>query len=147
MALAANSNVRTRGGSSRGVEQAQAEDAVVFYAGGLVGVDLADGLIKKWDDVATYRLMGLVLEGVTGDTSASPPVEIRMNTSGPVIERVSVTGAASQGDNGELVYATDDNTYTLTPTANVNAVGRVARYHSGTTCDVKLFTPDEYRGL
>jgi hypothetical protein len=48
---------------------------------------------------------------------------------------LSVTGVASADDVGQTVYASDDDTFTLTSTSN-SSIGKVARWISGTTCVV-----------
>lgn len=49
---------------------------------------------------------------------------------------LSVTGVTGVGDVGTTVYASDDDTFTLTSTSNT-AVGKIARYISGTKVDVE----------
>lgn len=129
------------------VQAVPALNGDILYAGALLGVD-ADGYAAPWSDAAGMTLLGICMKQVTGDTSASPVPEANVSSSGMILRQISVTSAAGQTDVGALVFATDDNTFALglTPT-NVQAVGRVSRYYSGTTCDVQLFTPGEYLGL
>lgn len=52
---------------------------------------------------------------------------------------VSVTGTAAVTDTGKPVFASDDQTLTLTRPARGNPVGMVAKWYTGTTCDVLMF--------
>jgi len=67
-----------------------------------------------------------------------------VDISGVILHRISVAGS-SDANVGDLVYATDENTYTMTATTGNGAVGWLSRFDAGTTADVKLFTPGEYR--
>tara|TARA_R100000808_G_scaffold9782_1_gene26541 strand:- start:3383 stop:3820 length:438 start_codon:yes stop_codon:yes gene_type:complete len=129
------------------VQAVPALNGDICYAGALIAID-GDGYAAPWADTAGYVFAGLAMRQVTGDTSASPVPECEINTSGPILKKVAVTGSTGQTDVGVLVFATDDNSLELglTPT-NVKAVGRVSRWYSGTTCDVQLFTPAEYLAL
>lgn len=143
MALSADSFPET---AARGVEAVIVLNAQTIYAGALVGINSA-GFAANWDDTAGFVFGGTALAQATGDTSASPNVEIQLNTSGPIYAKVAVTGSTGQTDVGALCYASDENTFDLSATTNVKAVGIVTRYYSGTTCDVRLFTPAEYQAL
>lgn len=124
-------------------------NALQIYAGGAVGIDDGTGLLVNWSDVATKNWLGIAQQEVLGNTSASPPAEVSVDCEGQILQRVAVTGASAQGDVGDLVYLTSSNFADLTKTAttNVNAIGSIVRWYSSTTCDVRLFTPDEYRAL
>ena len=54
---------------------------------------------------------------------------------------------ASSGVNsiGDLVFSSDENTFTVVPTAGGNPVGYITRFYGGTTCDLKLYSTDAYR--
>lgn len=125
----------------------QAANAVQFYAGSFVGLDVSTGRAVLWSDTANLRWLGMALRKVKGDTTATPIPEVEVNESGAILEKVSVTGVTGIGDQGAPVYATDDDTLTLTPTVNVKAVGRIVRFISGTSVDVELLTPAEYAAL
>ena len=123
-----------------------AANGVTFYAGGLVGINAA-GYLAKWADTAGHKFLGLLLEGVVGNTSASPKKEGRVDESGTTLTGVTISGAA-QSDVNAPVYCTSDNAadLSLTPTDNVRAIGWVSRYVTTDTVDVTLFTPEEYAG-
>lgn len=78
----------------------------------------------------------------TGDTAATPPPEGVVNLEGGVYESIAVTGAASQADVGRPVYVTGGNTYTLTETTHLPAVGVIARWRTGTTSDILFFSAE-----
>ena len=143
MALTANSIPTT---AARGLEAVVVENTTVIFGGALVGISGA-GFATNWADTSGFVFAGLAEEPATGDTGASPAVEISINTSGPIVKDVAVTGATGQTDLGVLVFATDENTYNLAVSTNVKAVGTVSRYYSGTHCDVRIFTPAEYMAL
>ena len=68
---------------------------------------------------------------------------VRVRTRGRVI--LSVTGVTAVTDEGSTVYASDDDTFTLTSTSNT-AIGKVTRYISGTTVEV-YFEAASFRSL
>lgn len=141
MALLADSTVMSRG---RSIGSYQLTNAVTCFAGSLMGLSRTTGYAVLWSDSATLTFLGPAMKGAVGNTSASPPVEVNANESGEVLMKVPVTGVAAITNVGDRVYATDDNTLTLTPTVNTGAIGTVARWYVSTTCDVRLLTPSEY---
>lgn len=146
MALAADLARASHGGSNA-IAAYLRTAAVTYYAGALVGLNPTTGALVLWSDTAGLLFKGLVeqhfpLSDFGINTTA--PNEVSVNESGPVLERVNVVGVASQANVGDLVYATDDNTLTLTATVNVKAIGRISRWHTGVISDVKLFTPEEF---
>lgn len=140
MALSKDEVIMTAGRQNLAYELT---NAVVAFSGALIGLDMATGRAVLWSDSAGVLFLGLNLTKKTGDTTNH--VEAEINCSGPVEKKASVSGVASIANVGDLVYATDDNTLTLTPTVNVGPIGEITRWYVSTTCDVKLFTPDEYR--
>lgn len=143
MALTANSIPTT---AARGLEAEVVANTTVIFGGAIVAITSA-GFATNWADTAGNVLAGLAEGPATGDTSATPPTEITINTSGPIVKNVAVVGSTGQTDVGALCFASDENTYDLSATSNVKAVGAVTRYYSGTNCDVRLFTPAEYQAL
>jgi hypothetical protein len=84
--------------------------------------------------------MGFSQIGQTGNTSATPKEEARINEE-PVYYDVAVTGIAGDNtDNLRLVYATDDNTFTLTRPTRAIPVGIITRYISSSKCRVRFFS-------
>ncbi len=135
-----------RGKSNAGFRSYLVDNGVELFAGALVGLD-ASGHLDKWADTAGHRFVGLLLESATGDTSATPKVEGKVDESGYTIMSATVASVA-QTDVNAPVYCSTDNPadFVLAPTANVGPVGRVVRYVSSGVADVQLFTPAEAAG-
>lgn len=140
-ALARDTSIawRPRGSSSYVVK-----NATTLYAGALVGTD-ANGYLDNWADTAGLKFEGILKEGCVGDTSATPKVEGKVDTSGPTLLSAAVAGATTIASTNALVYCADGNpaSMTLTPTTNVGPIGRVTRWISSAVCDVTLFDPQE----
>lgn len=51
--------------------------------------------------------------------------------------QLAVTGVAAVTDEGSTVYASDDDTFTLSSTGN-SAIGKIVRWVSSTTCIVEF---------
>lgn len=119
-------------------------NAVTVYRGSLIGLVRSTGRATKWSDTAGLDFLGFADKGATGDTSATPPVDVQVDDSGKVLEQVAVTGASAITDNGDWVYAADDGSFTLTPSVNVGPIAKVLKWHTGTTCTIRLLTPQEY---
>lgn len=129
--------------SRGGVRSYVIVDAVELFGGALVGITAA-GFLDNWNNIATTKFQGILLEGATGDTSALPQVEGRVDTSGPTLTGVTLGGSPTQASVGALVYSADGNPASLTLTPGLSdAVGKVVRYDSATSQDVELFTPAE----
>ena len=143
MALSADLARATR---NRGEESYVATAGVTYYVGGLVGVNTATGKCVKFTDVATHKFLGLVCRPHPLTTYGISTIvdEVNVNTSGAILEHVSVATVAAITNVGTKVYATDDNTLTLVACANTKAVGVITRWYLTTYCDVRLFTPAEY---
>lgn len=106
--------------TTQGFVDSYAGEKGMFFAGIL---EHADGLTEKL--------------GATADT---PPPEGGIFLEPTILKRVSVAGVASRGDILKLVYATDNQTLTLTrPATNSTPIAVVVNFHTGTTCDVLLF--------
>ena len=114
-------------------------------AGSLVGIDTDSGYLELWADDADYVFKGVAERGVLGDTVlAAVPPECEVNEQGLILVNVSVAGVTAIASVGAAVYATDDDTLTLTPTSNTKPVGHIVRWNVTTYCDVELVTPGEY---
>ena len=122
-------------------------NAVQVYSGGFVGIRGPDhatpGYLVPYNDEAGIMFAGGAAETTTlGDTTASPPPETRTNVGEKVLVRATVTGVTSRGDILKPVYATDDNTLTLTRPTTGEVIGIVTDWHTSTTCDVLVFAID-----
>ena len=121
-----------------GVRPYVLKNSEVVYGGSLIGID-ADGFAVKWSNAA-LSFAGVALAGATGNTSASPKVEVRVNTSGTTLRNATVASVA-QTNLGDLVYCSTDNPadLVLTPTSAAPPVGKVVRYVSSGVADVEVF--------
>jgi len=97
----------------------------VIYEGALVTID-ADGFATNLvgADAATTFLAGIAFRGVSnaGGASGAKMVKVRR---GQRYYEVALSSAA-QTDVGAVLYATDENTFTLTSTG-AKAIGHVAQ--------------------
>lgn len=142
MALSAET-VREYG--TRSQEFHVVKNGITLYSGALVGLDRSVGRVTTWADDLNYLFLGIAKPettsklGVSGATVFCP-----VDTSGSIIRKVAVTGVTALTDLGKRVYASDDNTLTLTASTKALHVGVIIRWYSSTTCDVRLLTPAEY---
>lgn len=147
MALSSDTVRVTRGDNRCDVAPFPGTASNVFYRGAYVFLDNSTGLVVEAADTANYNWLGMVREKVTAD-GAQGDSEVKVLLGGFTLVKVNVTGVDNINDVGDLVYATADDTLTLTPTSNTKAIGYVSRYYgSSTLCDVITFTPGESRAL
>lgn len=73
---------------------------------------------------------------VLGDTSAAVPPAQLQRLEAQLYRNIAVTGVTSIADVMRLVYASDDNTLTLTPQTRPDPVGVVMRYRASGFADV-----------
>lgn len=104
--------------------------ADIIYEGAAVG-DNASGLARPL--VAADPFLGFAERTADNSAGAASALKVRVRTRGQV--QLAVTGVASAADVSETVYASDDDTFTLTAGSNT-AIGKVSRWVSGTTCIV-----------
>jgi len=102
----------------------------IIYEGSAVG-DNASGLARPL--VALDPFLGFAERTADNSAGAASAKTVRVRTRGQV--QLTVVGASSAADVSETVYASDDDTFTLTSTSNT-AIGKVSRWVSGTTCIV-----------
>lgn len=150
MALSAASKITTSdAGAGPGNSRSfKVSNGVVVYAGAYICVDQSTGYAVLAADTANYLWAGIAQNTVTGDTSASPIPEVRVTTGPLILNYVAVTGLDNVNDVGDLVYASADDTLTLSSGSNLKAVGQVTRY-SGTSGygDVEIFPMGISRSL
>ena len=130
-------------------------NGVTIYYGALVGIStigVTDGRVVNWSSGSgALRFLGIAIprgtrdqaDSVTGNSAGT--VKCEVNEGGPTLENVAVTGLNSADDVGDPVYASDEDTFTLTPTSNVGSIGWVKKYVSSGRGDVQLFSANEYR--
>ena len=121
-------------------------DGVQTYAGGLAAIRgeghaTTQGYADVFGDTpGLIPLGGFFSDQTLGATSDSPPPENNVDISDKIWKSKAVTGVASRADIGKLVYATDDQSVTLTkPADDALPIGAVVEWHTSTTCDVYLF--------
>jgi hypothetical protein len=103
----------------------------IVYAGAAVGESSSAGTARPL--VAADNFLGFATEKCdnSGGDASAKRVKVRMAG----VARLTVTGAASEADTGESVYASDDDTFTMTGAGNT-LIGRIIRWVSSTTCMV-----------
>ena len=104
--------------------------ADIIYEGAAVG-DNGSGLARPL--VAADPFMGFCDQNCDNSAGAASAKNVKVRSQG--IAQLTVVGATSAADQGEIVYASDDATFTLTAGSNT-AIGKVHRWVTGTTCMV-----------
>lgn len=156
MALTARSTHREKPGTP--LVSVPIVAATVIYDGALVAIAAGGGLENWAGDAVTAGNTSFFLgvariteqtgvsaadgEAKTGSTALD--VDAAVDITGVILEQITVTGA-SDANVGNLVYASDENTFTTTATAGAAAIGWMTKFFSGSIANVKLFTPGEYR--
>ncbi len=102
----------------------------IIYEGAAVG-DNGSGLARPL--AAADPFMGFAEAKADNSAGAASAINVRVLERGKI--ELAVTGVTGAGDVGSSVYASDDDTFTLTSTSNT-LIGKVARHVSGTTCVV-----------
>jgi hypothetical protein len=107
--------------------------ADIIYQGSAVGENGA-GFARPL--VAGDPFLGFADRRSDNAAGAAGDVTIRVKTKGKIV--IPVTGASAVTANDRPpVYASDDDTFTLTATGNTK-IGNVSRWISGTTCVVEF---------
>lgn len=156
-ALTAAKRYTMRGRIEAAINSYAVRNGQTIYYGSLVGIStigVTDGRLVKWSSGSgALRFLGIAMprgdrdnpNSVTGNSSGT--VKCEVNEGGPTLENVAVTGATAESVVNDPVYASDDQTFTLTPTSNVGAVGRVSKYRSSGFADVQLYSAMEYLAM
>lgn len=84
---------------------------------------------------ASESFLGFAEEGVDNTEGSNGERRVRLLTSGLIV--LNVTGAVGTSDLGASVYASDDDTFTLTAAGN-SLVGTVYRHEFGERCVVSF---------
>lgn len=121
------------------------KDGVTIYKNSLVGLHVETGHVQPFTGRPWLIPVGLCMRQVTGDTSLKPAVSAEIRTDGPVIENVAIERVAGMLDIGKLVYATDDETFTLTRQGDDSTpIGRVHFYRGNEGyAELRLFNMNE----
>ncbi len=104
----------------------------IIFEGAAVG-DNGSGLARPL--VAADPFLGFAREQCDNSAGAASAKKVKLWEKGKI--QLTVTGVASADDVGQTVYATDDDTFTLTA-SGASSIGKVARWVSGTTCIVEF---------
>lgn len=107
----------------------------IIYAGAAVGESTTAGTMRPLVGADTF--WGFALEKCDNTGGAASAKRVKIYDDG--IVELAVTGASADTDNGVAVYASDDNTFTLTSSTAHTQIGKVNRYSGkgGTTvCEV-----------
>lgn len=100
----------------------------IIYEGAAVGDD-GSGLARPL--VAADPFLGFASRKADNSAGVASAEDVKVYDHGTV--QLSVTGVSSADDVNETVYATDDNTFTLTA-SGASSIGKVLKWVSGTTC-------------
>lgn len=111
----------------------------ILWAGSALGLSSGYARPLSGGDV----FCGFNIAKVDNSSGSDGDKNARVRTRGSV--QLAVTGVTAVTDIGSTVYATDDDTFTLTA-SGASAIGKVARYISGTTVIVE-FEADAQRSI
>ena len=131
MALTANREVKFF--ASQELIDLPVDDNVVIYKGALVGRNRSSGYARAL--TAGDEFLGVAYQQadntVTGHTAGG--IDVRLHQAIDIVH--TLTGVVT-GDIGKDIYASDDETLTLTPTSN-SRIGRVVAVESTNTARVR----------
>lgn len=157
MALSAAKRYSMRQRSPEEINSYAVRNGMTIYYGALVGIStvgVTDGRVVNWSSGSgALRFLGIAIprgtrdnpESVTGNSGGT--IKCEVYEGGAILENIPVTGLTSEQTVNDPVYASDDNTFTLTATSNVGAVGRVVKYRSNGYGDVQLYSAMEYMAM
>lgn len=103
-------------------------NADIIYEGAVVG-DNGSGYARPL--VAADPFMGFAQRKADNSAGAAGAINVKVLQKGYIV--LTVTGVTGVGDEHETVYATDDDTFTLTA-SGASSIGKVARHISSTKC-------------
>jgi hypothetical protein len=113
----------------------------VVYRGSAVG-DNASGYARAF--VVADPFLGFAISrGDNNPSGGSSAGDVSVRISEQGIAVLTVVGATGPSDRGEAVYATDENTFTLTSTS-ATQIGKVRKHISGTSCEVHYVSSQLY---
>ena len=103
----------------------------IIYEGAAVGESSATGTFRPL--VAVDNFAGFAVRKVDNTGGAASALNVKVMQKGRAT--LDVTGVTAVTDEGSTVYASDDNTFTLSSTSN-SSIGKIIRWISGTRCVV-----------
>ena len=104
--------------------------ADIIYEGAAVGEN-ASGYFRPL--VAGDDFGGMAVKKADNSSGAAGAINVKVRQKGRIT--LNVTGVTAVTDEQSTVYASDDNTFTLTSSGN-SAIGKIIRWISGTKCVV-----------
>ncbi len=144
MALTASRDLTIEvAGAAADVEEHIIEDTDEIFFGALVIQRDVNGEIDNFTDVASGVVLGIAIPDTTSVTgnSTTPRTKVKVDGSGLTLRGEAVTGAV-QASEGDLVFASDENTFTMTPGTHT-AIGILRKFISAGIGDIQLFTAKE----
>lgn len=99
----------------------------IVYAGAAVTLDTSGYANPLQTD---EEFAGFAMEKADNSAGAAAAINVKVRTHGLI--KLSITGVTAASDYGDTVYATDDDTFTLTATGGL-AIGKLVRWLTGTT--------------
>ena len=141
MALSASAGYTTHSADSYG--RFTVANGVTIEKGAIVAMVVGTGTVTNYDDAAGHLPLGYAQNRVVGDGS----LQIQVRLAGDILRDVSITGVSSAASNGQAVYATDENTFSLTrPADDAHPIGVVIDADSS-DADLLLFSAQDYAVL
>lgn len=107
--------------------------ADIVYEGAAVGESSSSGTGRPL--VAGDVFLGFCIAKTDNASGSASAKQIRVRQKGTV--KLAVTGVSGVADVGATVYASDDDTFTLSSTSNT-AIGKIVRHVSSTTVMVRF---------
>lgn len=96
--------------------------STTIYAGGALTIDTGGEVGPLSTSEASF--VGFARKGANNSGGSAGDINAAVITKGCI--ELTITGLDDNNDIGDIVYASDDNTFTLTSTGNM-AIGRVAQ--------------------
>jgi len=130
MATLAKNEVRTYELGIEDFNDLPVIESDIIYEGAAVG-DNGSGYFRPL--VAGDPFGGFTVKKADNSNGANGDINVRVKECGKIV--LDVTGVTGVADKDSVVYASDDNTFTLISSGN-SAIGKIARWISGTKCVV-----------
>jgi hypothetical protein len=111
-------------GGDPGLEEVPSIASDITYAGAAVGESTTTGTDRPLAGGDVFR--GFCTEKCDNSAGAASAKNIKVMTRG-VVKLTGVTGLDNVNDAGAVVYATDDDTFTMTA-SGASGIGKVVRY-------------------
>ena len=119
---------------ARNIVQLPVKASTTLYQGAFC--ESASGLIRGCTASSGNAFAGIALRKADNGSGADSAINVTLVRRG-LLRNIAVTGASAITDVGSTVYASADDTLTLTSTNNIS-MGKVVRWISSTLCDVEF---------